>query len=61
MANCFVIMPVSTSEDRVSAYGSDGDHFIHVLEYLFVPAIKEAGFDAIRPIAQGSDVIHAFY
>lgn len=59
MADCFVIMPVSTPETFLHAYGDDSEHFHHVLEYLFVPAIERAGLRAIPPIAQGADVIHA--
>ena len=59
MATCFVIMPVTTPEGLVPLYGKDPDHFSHVLEHLFVPAITRSKFDAIRPIAQGADVIHA--
>ncbi len=56
---CFVIMPISTPEIAVAAYGGDVEHFAHVLEYLFVPAIAKAGFEAVKPIAQGADVIQA--
>jgi hypothetical protein len=59
MANCFIVMPITTPETLVSAYGSDREHFHHVLEHLFVPAVEKAGLTAIRPLAQGADVIHA--
>ena len=52
-------MPISTPENLVSTYGNDPDHFHHVLEHFFVPAVEKSGFTAIRPLAQGSDVIHA--
>ena len=52
-------MPVSTSEAAAQLYGGDTDHFTHILDHLFVPAISEAGFTAIPPIAQGADVIQA--
>jgi hypothetical protein len=57
--DAFIIMPVTTPEALVPVYGKDSDHFTHVLEHLFVPALKRADCDAIRPIAQGADVIHA--
>ncbi|MBI3405293.1 MAG: hypothetical protein HY046_07515 [Acidobacteria bacterium] len=58
-AFCFVIMPLTTPEHLVPVYANDKDHFSHVLNHLFVPAIKAAGFEPIPPIAQGADVIHA--
>ena len=55
---CFIIMPVTTPPELVSVYKGDSDHFLHVMEHLFIPAIKEAGFEPIRPITKGSDIIH---
>lgn len=55
---CFIIMPVTTPPELVSIYKGDSDHFLHVMEHLFIPAIKEAGFEPIRPITKGSDIIH---
>jgi nucleoside 2-deoxyribosyltransferase len=52
-------MPITTPADRVEAYGGDVDHFSHVLDVLFEPAIKAAGLDPVRPAAQGADLIHA--
>jgi len=59
MPDCFIIMPISTPELLVPKYSGDKDHFTHVLEHLFVPAVEKNKFNAIRPIAEGSDVIHA--
>lgn len=50
---CFIIMPVTTQSDMISAYNGDKDHFKHVMENLFVPANKEAGFKPIKTIAKG--------
>lgn len=55
---CFIIMPVSTPHELVSEYNDDSEHFLNVMEQLFIPAIKEAGFEPIRPITKGSDIIH---
>lgn len=55
---CFIAMPISTPEHLIPEYGNDGEHFIHVLHELFIPAIEDAGFRAIPPIAQGSEIIH---
>lgn len=52
-------MPITTPADCVEVYGGDGDHFSHVLELLFEPAIKEVGLEPVRPTAQGADLIHA--
>ena len=56
--SCFIIMPISTPEDLVDSYKGDEDHFKHVLETLFVPAVKAAGLDPKLPISKGSEVIH---
>lgn len=55
---CFIIMPVSTPPELVSDYNDDNEHFLNVMELLFIPAIKEAGFEPIKPITKGSDIIH---
>ena len=59
MANCFIIMPISTPETLVPVFNGDKDHFLHVLEHLFIPALKICNLDPIPPIAEGSDLIHA--
>lgn len=51
-------MPVTTPLDTISNYNNDDKHFIHILEDLFIPAVIKAGFDPIKPITTGSDVIH---
>jgi nucleoside 2-deoxyribosyltransferase len=56
---CFIIMPISTPAELVKDYGGDKEHFTHVLEALFIPAVKMAEFDAIRPITEGAAVIQA--
>ncbi|MCE9609079.1 MAG: hypothetical protein K8R23_02510 [Chthoniobacter sp.] len=55
---CFIAMPVSTPDHLIKEYG-DPDHFKHVMEELFLPAIEAAGMIAIPPISTGSEVIHA--
>jgi len=52
-------MPITTPANLVEQYKGDKDHFSHVLEHLFIPALEEAGFDPIPPKAEGSNVIHA--
>jgi hypothetical protein len=59
MPECFVIMPLTTSPELANRYGGDADHFAHVLDHLFVPAIEQAGFEPKKPIAEGADLIHA--
>jgi hypothetical protein len=59
MPECFIIMPITTPESFVPLYSGDKLHFHHVLEHLFVPALEKNKFNPIRPIAEGSDVIHA--
>lgn len=55
---CFVIMPITTPENYVCEYKNDQKHFEHVLEYLFAPAIKKAGFECVSPVFKGADIIH---
>jgi hypothetical protein len=58
MPSCFVIMPITTPADSLPAYQSDKDHFPHVLETLFEPAVAEIGYEVWRPSSKGSDLIH---
>lgn len=59
MSKCFIIMPISTPKSLLPEYRGDSNHFIHVLDHLFVPAIEKAGFKPIRPKVEGAEVIHA--
>lgn len=54
---CFIIMPITTPKDLVETYNNDPDHFEHVMEVLFIPAVEAAGLKPIKPIAKGSDLI----
>jgi len=58
MKSCFIIMPISTPRDSVEVYNGDVEHFSHVLECLFIPAIEVCGLQAIPPIVAGSEIIH---
>jgi len=40
---CFIVMPITTPESLYSNYNGDEDHFIHVMDCLFIPAIEAAG------------------
>lgn len=54
---CFIVMPISTP----SAYleeRDDPEHFKHVMDCLICPAVEKAGYESIKPIADGSEVIH---
>lgn len=57
MKECFIIMPITTPDVLMPKYGGDKDHFGHVLEHLFVPALEKAEIEPIPPKAQGSDLI----
>jgi hypothetical protein len=50
-------MPITTPTVRVADYGNDPDHFRHVWEYLFKPAILAANFEPWEPAAIGAQVI----
>jgi hypothetical protein len=54
---CFIAMPITTRPAEADLYG-DEDHWSHVMESLFVKAIEAAGFEAVRPVAQGAHLIH---
>ncbi len=56
--SCFIIMPITTPAHYVEQYKGDGDHFKHVLDHLFKPAIDAAGMEPIAPIVKGSEIIH---
>ena len=56
---CFVAMPLTTPADVLPLYDGDADHFIHVLDYLFAPAVALSGYLLVRPIMQGADLIQA--
>ena len=58
MKTCFIIMPISTTLDSLESYNRDVDHFSHVLECLFIPAIEASTLQPILPQVAGSDVIH---
>ena len=55
---CFIIMPITMPEHMVDKYRDGEEHFIHVLESLFKPAVEKAGYTAIPPTAEGSVLIH---
>lgn len=59
MPECFIIMPVSTPPELHSHYSNDNEHFKHVLEHLFIPAVEKIGYIPISPVATGADIIHA--
>lgn len=59
MPSCFVVMPITTPPSLIEDYQGDADHFTHVLNYLFAPAIDSAGFTLIPPSAEGNEIIHA--
>jgi hypothetical protein len=51
-------MPISTKAAEADLY-QDPDHWHHVMESLFVKSVQIAGLEPIRPVAQGSILIHA--
>ena len=59
MPACFVIMPIATLPDFLDAYGGDEDHFTHVLECVFRPALVQAGYNVIPPSVSNSQIIQA--
>jgi hypothetical protein len=58
MPTCFVAMPVTTPDDYAARL-RDPNHFLHVLDHLFKPALTNAGYRVIAPTARGAQLIHA--
>ena len=58
MADCFIIMPITTPESLLSKYSDDIEHFRHVLDHLIIPSVKKAKLNSIPPVTSGSEVIH---
>lgn len=52
-------MPITTHPHQAETYRGDLEHWIHVMDHLFVPAIEAAGFAPVKPISKGSAMIHA--
>jgi len=57
--SCFIIMPITTPKEHIERYDNDAEHFQHVLETLFIPAVTAVGLDPILPKAAGSEIIQA--
>lgn len=57
--SCFIIMPISTPDSCHKQYKDDSEHFQHVQDHLFIPAIKKAGHEPLLPKSTGSEIIHA--
>jgi hypothetical protein len=55
---CFMAMPITTRPEDADRYDGDTDHWAHVMQSLFEKAVERAGFQPIRPVAQGSHLIH---
>ena len=54
---CFIIMPITTPKTFLPMYREDEDHFEHVLNCLFIPAIEKSNLKPIKPIAEGAELI----
>jgi hypothetical protein len=46
---CFVAMPMTTPAALVDGYDNDPDHFLHVLEHLFIPPTPNWSCATCRP------------
>lgn len=58
-SRCFIAMPITTHSEEADRYGGDAQHWKHVMESLFVPAITAAGYEPVVPAAKGAYLIHA--
>jgi len=50
-------MPITVHDQEADLYG-DADHWEHVMNHLFIPAIEAAGYEPIVPAASGTSMIH---
>lgn len=55
--SCFIAMPITVHDEEAELYG-DSEHWAHVMNHLFVPAIKAAGYEPVIPSASGTSMIH---
>lgn len=55
---CFMAMPISMTPEHTTRYG-DPKHWLHVMEELFEPAIRAAGFEPVKPVSTGAYMIHS--
>lgn len=51
-------MPITVHEPEAELY-RDPEHWLHVMEMLFVPAVEKAGFTPVKPSAEGTSMIHS--
>jgi hypothetical protein len=58
LKTCFVVMPITTPTAYVQE-SEDPEHFAHVLDHLFIPALESLGYQVILPSVTGSELIHA--
>ena len=56
---CFIIMPITIPKSLIPEYSGGEDHFAHVLDQIFIPAIEKSNLDPIPPKVAGSGVIQA--
>jgi nucleoside 2-deoxyribosyltransferase len=54
---CFVIMPITTPLEARSRYHGDAEHFVHVFDHLFKPALQAADYAVMGPLVENSEVI----
>jgi hypothetical protein len=52
-------MPLTTPANLIDSYAGDTDHFLHVLEDVFMPAVEKAGLEPISPLSVGAENIQA--
>ena len=58
MVTCFVAMPVSVPDEYVDIYSHHAEHFLHVFNHLFTPALKNCEYNIIPPMVSESYFIH---
>jgi nucleoside 2-deoxyribosyltransferase len=57
--NCFIIMPITTPKHLLVKYNNDKEHFLHVLNHLFIPVLENLGYSPIPPKIKGAQIIQS--
>lgn len=55
---CAIVMPITTPAAYTEPDG-DAEHFAHVLDHLFRPALESLKYQVLLPSVEGSELIHA--
>lgn len=55
---CFIAMPITTKGEYLERF-NDENHWKFIQDNLIIPAIKRSKFKPIKPLSEGSNLIHS--